>query len=44
MGDNFHGREGNNPDRQLRSLKCAKWERMWKRRDSQEVGLEAAIL
>ena len=23
---------------------CAKWERMWGRRDNQEVGLEAAIL
>ena len=23
---------------------CAKWERMWDRRDNQEVGLEAAIL
>ena len=23
---------------------CAKWERMWGREDSQEVGLEAAIL
>ena len=43
-GDNFRGREGNNPDRQLRSLKCAKWERMWICTDSQEVGLEAAIL
>ena len=23
---------------------CAKWERMWDRRDNQEVGLEAATL
>ena len=23
---------------------CAKWKRKWKRRDNQEVGLEAAIL
>lgn len=23
---------------------CAQWERMWSRRDNQEVGLEAAIL
>ena len=44
MGDNVRGRKGNNPDRQLRSLNSAKWERMWKRRDNQEVGLEAAIL
>ena len=44
MGDKLHGREGNNPDRQLRSLKWAKWERMWNYIDTQEVGLEAAIL
>jgi len=44
MGDKLHGRKGNSPDRQLRSLKQAKWERMWDRLDSQEVGLEAAIL
>ena len=44
MGDKFRGREGNSPDRQLRSLIHAKWKRMWKRLDSQEVGLEAATL
>jgi hypothetical protein len=44
MGDKFRGREGNSPDRQLRSLIHAKWKRMWKRTDNQEVGLEAAIL
>ncbi len=44
VGDKFHGREGNSPDRQLRSLICAKWKRMWKRIDNQEVGLEAATL
>ena len=44
MGDKVHGREGNIPDRQLRSQIQAKWERMWIRSDSQEVGLEAAIL
>jgi hypothetical protein len=44
MGDKFRGRKGNSPDRRLRSPKHAKWERMWKRTDSQEVGLEAAIL
>ena len=42
--DKFRGREGNSPDRQLRSLIHAKWRRMWKRTDNQEVGLEAAIL
>ena len=44
MGDKVHSREGNNPDRQLRSLIHAKWERKWKCTNSQEVGLEAAIL
>ena len=43
-GDKFRGRKGNSPDRQLRSLNHAKWERMWDYSDSQEVGLEAAIL
>ena len=44
MGDKVHGRKGNSPDRQLRSLNTAKWERMWERPDNQEVGLEAATL
>lgn len=44
MGDKFRGREGNSPDRQLRSRIHAKWKRMWERIDSQEVGLEAATL
>ena len=44
MGDKLHCREGNSPDRQLRSLIFAKWERMWSCTDSQEVGLEAATL
>ena len=43
-GDNVRRREGNNPDRQLRSPNLAKWERMWERTDNQEVGLEAATL
>ena len=43
-GAKIRGREGNNPDRQLRSLSSAKWERMWCCRDSQDVGLEAAIM
>ena len=29
MGANVHCQEGNNPDRQLRSLKLAKWETKW---------------
>ena len=44
VGDKVHCREGNNPDRQLRSLNSTKWERMWERIDNQEVGLEAATL
>ena len=44
MGDNVHCRKGNNPDRRLRSLNSALWERMWERPDNQEVGLEAATL
>ena len=43
-GANVRGREGNNPDRQLRSLKLAKWETKWEGIDSQDVGLEAAII
>ena len=43
-GAKIRGREGKSPDRQLRSLISAKWERMWCCPDSQEVGLEAAIL
>ena len=41
---NFRREEGNNPDRQLRSLNITQWETMWEGPDSQEVGLEAAIL
>ena len=44
LGDKVQRREGNNPDRQLRSLNSAQWERMWERTDNQEVGLEAATL
>ena len=43
-GDKLRIQKGNSPDRQLRSLIHAKWKRMWKRSDNQEVGLEAAIL
>ena len=43
-GANVRTQEGNNPDRRLRSPKLAKWETKWEGEDSQEVGLEAAIL
>jgi hypothetical protein len=44
LGANVRCQEGNNPDRQLRSLIIVKWKTKWKGIDSQEVGLEAAIL
>ncbi len=44
VGANVHRREGNNPDRRLRSPSIVKWKTMWEGTDSQEVGLEAAIL
>ncbi len=44
LGANVQTQEGNNPDRQLRSPKLAKWETKWEGIDSQEVGLEAATL
>ncbi len=43
-GANVRTQEGKNPDRQLRSLKLAKWETKWEGINSQEVGLEAATL
>ena len=43
-GANVRTQEGNNPDRQLRSQIMAKWETKWEGIDSQEVGLEAAII
>ena len=43
MCDKVHCREGNSPDRQLRSLNTAECEMMCDCPDSQEVGLEAAI-
>ena len=43
-GANVRTREGNNPDRQLRSLTMVKWETKWEGIDSQEAGLEAATL
>ena len=42
-GDKLRSRKGNSPDRQLRSLIYAKWERMCSCTDNQDVGLEAAI-
>ena len=43
MDDKVLGREGNSPDRQLRSLIMSKWERRWTFIVNQEVGLEAAM-
>ena len=42
--DNLRGQEGNNPDRQLRSLISPKFLRKLGRCDSQDVGLEAATI
>ena len=44
MGDNFHGRKGNSPDRRLRSQNEPKFLRWSDCYDSQDVGLEAAII
>lgn len=44
MDDKVRGREGNNPEHQLRSQMKSKWERRWIFLNNQEVGLEAAIL
>lgn len=43
-GDNLRGQEGNNPDRQLRSLIMPQLLRKLGCRDSQDVGLEAATI
>ena len=43
MDDKVHGREGNSPDRRLRSQIISEWERRWIFPDNQEVGLEADI-
>ena len=43
-GANVLCQEGNNPDRRLRSPSIVKWKTKWEGTDSQEVGLEAAIL
>ena len=42
--DNLRGQKGNNPDRLLRSQSPAKSKRMFDYCDSQDVGLEAAII
>ena len=42
--DNLRGREGNNPDRLLRSLNLTQFVRRLSCRDSQDVGLEAATI
>jgi len=44
VGDKLHRREGNNPDRLLRSLNHAQCERKLASCDSQDVGLEAATI
>ncbi len=43
MGDKVRRQKGKSPDRQLRSQNYAKWKRKCNCKDSQEVGLEAAI-
>ena len=40
MGDKLHRREGNNPDRPLRSQSRTQCERKLDSRDSQDVGLD----
>ena len=42
--DNLRGREGNNPDRRLRSPNSAQFGRKLVCSDSQDVGLEAATI
>ena len=42
--DNLRGREGNNPDRRLRSPNSAQFGRKSFCGDSQDVGLEAATI
>ncbi len=44
VGDKLHGREGNNPDRRLRSPIRAKCVRKSFSKDSGDVGLEAATI
>ena len=42
--DNVRGQKGNNPDHLLRSPSSTQSLRKWSCRDSQDVGLEAAII
>ncbi len=44
MWEKLHGREGNNPDRLLRSQNFTESQRMSGYCDSRDVGLEAAII
>ena len=44
MGAKVHSREGNSPDHRLRSPKDTECQRRFVRNDSQDVGLEAAII
>ena len=44
VGAKLHSREGNSPDRRPRPLNTAQSLRMWGFEDSQDVGLEAAII
>ena len=44
VGDNIHGRKGNNPARLLRSPIHAQCLRKFNLRDSGDVGLEAATI
>ena len=44
VGAKLHSRKGNSPDRQIRPQNMVKSLRMWGCVDSQDVGLEAAII
>ena len=44
VGAKLHSRKGNSPARQLRPPNTAQSLRMWGFKDSQDVGLEAAII
>jgi hypothetical protein len=44
VSDNIHRQKENNPDRQLRPLISAKFERKLGCCDIQDVGLEAAVI
>ena len=44
VGDKLHSRKGNIPDSAAKVPKCRSVERMWDYIDSEDVGLEAAII